>query len=191
METVYKILKILLIFTFSLGQLFSPKIAGGDFPPSEPVEPGDETKYVQIATLDEGFDTFQPVGFEDFAGYRYGPTMILNSDGSLDVWSASNGPGDFIDVVNYRRWSADFKKCTKEVTAVTPTPETYDCDPVPCACDPGVIKFGGRYYIGYSTNCTCVARSRTPEGPFLEKWAGDDAASRRMHPAEGRRRFPQ
>ena len=173
METFYQILKMILVPVFCIGQLFAPKITGGDFPPSGPVEPGDQTKYVQIEAPDEGFDTFQPVGFEEYAGYRYGPTMILNSDGSLDVWSASNGPGDFIDVVNYRRWSSDFKKCTKEVTAVTPTPGTYDFDPVPCACDPGVIKFGGWYYIGYSTNATCVARSRTPEGPFLEKWAGN------------------
>ncbi len=99
--------------------------------------------------------------------------MILNSDGSLDVWSASNGPGDFIDIVNYKRYSPDFKKSTKEVTALTPTAETYDCGEVPCACDPGVIKFGGWYYIGYSTIWTCVARSRNPQGPFIEKWTGD------------------
>ena len=173
MEKLFQILKMIFVLWFSLGQLFAPRITGGDFPPSEPVEPGDETKYVQIETVDEGFDVFQPVDFEDFAGYRYGQSMILNADGSLDVWSASNGPGDFIDVVNYKRYSADFKTSTKEVTAVTPTPGTYDYDPVPCACDPGVVKFGGWYYIGYSTSWTCVARSRNPEGPFLEKWAGD------------------
>ncbi len=173
MEKVYQILKMFFILVFSLEQLFAPKIAGGDFPPSDPVEPGDETKYVQISTVDEGFDTFRPTGFEEYAGYRYGPSMILNSDGSLDVWSASNGPGDYIDIVNYKRYSADFKTSTKEVTALTPTAGTYDCKEVPCACDPGVVKFGGWYYIGYSTNMTCVARSRNPEGPFTEKWTGD------------------
>ena len=173
MVTFYQIMKMMLVALFCVEQLFAPKIAGGDFPPSEAVESGDESKYVQISTVDEGFDTFRPVDFEGNAGYRYGPTMILNKNGSLDVWYASNGPGDFIDVVDYTRYSADFKKSTKEVTAVTPTPGTYDCDPVPCACDPGVIKFGGWYYIGYSTSWTCVARSRNPEGPFLEKWAGD------------------
>ena len=122
MEKLFQILKMIFVLWFSLGQLFAPRIAGGDFPPSEPVEPGDETKYVQIETVDEGFDVFQPVDFEDFAGYRYGQSIILNADGSLDVWSASNGPGDFIDVVNYKRYSADFKTSTKEVTAVTPTP---------------------------------------------------------------------
>ena len=173
MESFYQLLKTFLVLVFCIEQLFAPRIAGGDFPPSEPVESGDETKYVQITAPDEGFDVFQPVGFESYAGYRYGQTMILNTDGSLDVWSASNGPGDYIDVVNYKRYSADFKKSSKEVTAVTPTAESYDCGEVPCACDPGVIKFGGWYYIGYTTKWICVARSRTPEGPFTEKWTGD------------------
>ena len=164
---------MLLVFVFSLEQLFAPKIAGGDFSPSGPAVPGDESKYVQIDALDEGFDTFQPVHFESYAGYRYGPSMILNADGSLDVWSASNGPGDYVDVVNYKRWSADFKKSTMEVTALTPTAESYDCGEVPCACDPGVIKFGVWYYIGYTAKWICVARSRNPQGPFLEKRTGD------------------
>ena len=82
METFYQMMKMMLAFVFSLEQLFAPKIAGGDFAPSEPVEPGDETKYVQIGMVDEGFDIFQPVGIKEYGGYRYGPTMILNTDGS-------------------------------------------------------------------------------------------------------------
>ena len=173
METLYQILKMTLVLVFSLEQLFAPRIAGGDFPPSGQAIPGDETKYVQIDAPDEGFDIFRPVSFNGSGGYRYGPSMILNSDSSLDVWCASNGPGDFIDIVNYRRWTPDFKKCTKEVTALTPTAGSYDCGEVPCTCDPGVIKFGGWYYIGYTTKWICVARSRSPQGPFLEKWTGD------------------
>ncbi len=46
METFYQMMKMMLVFVFSLEQLFAPKIAGGDFAPSEPVKPGDETKYV-------------------------------------------------------------------------------------------------------------------------------------------------
>ncbi len=175
METFYQALKTLFVLVFGIGQLLSPKIAGGDFPPSEPVERGDETKYIRISADDEGFDIWQPV--KDRGGYCYGLSMILNSDGSLDVWSASQGPGDLIDLVNYKRWSKDFKTSTKEVTAVKPTAEGYDQI---WTCDPGTIKFGDYYYIGYTTttnnhgiqNVVCVARSKNPEGPFIEKWTG-------------------
>ena len=33
-------------------------------------------------------------------GYRYGPSMILNADGSIDIWCATDGPGDISDMVN-------------------------------------------------------------------------------------------
>ena len=176
METFLQALKMLFVFVFGIGLLFPTEIEGGDFPPSEPVEKGDETKYVRISADDEGFDIWRPV--KGRGGYRYGPSMILNSDGSLDVWSASTGPGDLIDLVNYSRWSKGFETRTKEVTAVKPTAEGYDRM---WTCDPGAIKFGGYYYIGYTTttdsrgikNDVCVARSRTPEGPFVEKWTGN------------------
>ena len=175
METLYQVLKMMLVLVFSIGQILSPKIAGGDFPLSESVELCDKSKYIQISAVDEGFDTWQPV--KDHGGYRYGPSMILNADGSLDVWSAANGPGDITDMVTYKRYSADLKKRTKEVVAVKPTSESYDGK---WTCDPGVIKFGGWYYIGYTTtvnpggvdNAVCVARSKDPQGPFTEKWTG-------------------
>lgn len=55
----------------------------------------------------------------------------------------------------YKRRPADFKKSTPEVTALTPTAGTYACDRAPSACDPGVIKFGGRYYprMGMKSFC--------------------------------------
>ena len=175
METIYQALKMIFVLVFIIGQLFSPEIAGGDFPPSEPVERGDETKYVQISADDEGFDTWQPV--RNRGGYRYGPSMILNADGSLDVWSASNGPGDLVDLVSYKRYAPDFQTSTKEVIALKPTAESFD---QMWTCDPGTVKFGDYYYIGYTTtanpdgiqNVVCVARSKNPEGPFIEKWTG-------------------
>ena len=102
--------------------------------------------------------------------------MILNADGSLDVWSAANGPGDIVDVVTYKRLSEGGAKSTGEVIALKPTADSYDWK---WTCDPGVIRFGGYYYIGYTTtldergvaNVVCVARGRTPTGPF-EKWTG-------------------
>ena len=175
METFYQALKMMFVLLFSVGQLFSPKIEGDDFPPSDPVEPGDSSQYIQISADDEGFDTWNPV--KDRGGYRYGPSMILNSNGSLDIWSASNGPGDMIDLVSYKRYSPDFKKSTKEVIALKPTAESYD---QMWTCDPGAVKFGDYYYIGYTTtvnpngiqNVVCVARSKNPQGPFIEKWTG-------------------
>ena len=65
MEKVYQILKMFFVFAFSLGQLFAPKPTGGDFPPGAPAAPGDQTKYLQIDTVDEGFDTFRPVRVND------------------------------------------------------------------------------------------------------------------------------
>ena len=175
MDVFYQIIKTVLVLLTGVVLLAAPRIAGGDFAPSAPVQPGDPAQYLQITADDAGFDTWQPV--RDHGGYRYGPSMILNADGSLDVWAASNGPGDLVDLVNYKRYSEDFKKCTREVTAVKPTAESYD---EKWTCDPGVVKFGGWYYIGYTTtavpagveNEVCVARSRNPEGPFTEKWTG-------------------
>lgn len=51
MESFYQLLKTILVLVFCIEQLSAPRIAGGDFPPSEPVESGDETKYVQIAAF--------------------------------------------------------------------------------------------------------------------------------------------
>jgi hypothetical protein len=176
MTTIFQILKTILTGIFLLSLIFQTKPAGGDFAPSQAAEPGDESKYIQISADDEGFDTWNPR--ELTGGYRYGPTMILNADGSLDVWSAASGPGDIVDLVSYKRLYDDCRKSTREVIAVKPTPASHD---QMWTCDPGVIKFGGYYYIGYTTtaddrgvdNDVCIARSKNPEGPFTEKWDGE------------------
>ena len=175
METVYQILKMFFVVFFLFGLTFASAPAGGDFVPAAPCEPGDPEKYLQISADGEGFDTWRPVNTK--GGYRYGPSMILNADGSLDVWSAANGPGDIVDVVTYKRLSEGGAKSTGEVIALKPTADSYDWK---WTCDPGVIRFGGYYYIGYTTtldergvaNVVCVARGRTPTGPF-EKWTGE------------------
>ena len=175
MKALYLVLKMLLIGISLLGIGFAPMTGGGDFEPASKVESGDPNYYLQIAAEDEGLDTWQPAKIT--GGYRYGPSMILNKDGSLDVWSASNGPGDIVDLVCYKRLYDGGRSATKEVVALKPTPESHDWK---WTCDPGVIKFGGYYYIGYTTtldergvdNDVCIARSKTPDGPFLEKWTG-------------------
>ncbi|MBR0112452.1 MAG: hypothetical protein IJM02_01785 [Clostridia bacterium] len=174
MEMFYRILKTLFTGLFLISLSFSEKPAGGDFPAGEVPGPGDEGKYLQIDAPDEGFDIWQPG--ERNGGYRYGPSMILNTDGSIDVWRAASGPGDIVDLIAYKRLYDGGKKGTNEVIAVKPTSESHDQK---WTCDPGVIKFGGYYYIGYTTtanpagvdNDVCVARSKNPEGPY-EKWTG-------------------
>ena len=176
MKVLMTVLKTLFASLYLIAALFETAPAGGDFPPSGTAEPGDETKYLQIAADDEGFDVFRPV--KNMGGYRYGPSMILNADGSLDAWYAANGPGDIVDVVTYKRLYDGGKKSTREVIALKPSAESYD---QMWTCDPGVIKFGDYYYIGYTTtvnpdgvdNDVCVARSRDPQGPFEEKWDGE------------------
>ena len=41
MATFWQIVKMLLVWIFSIQQLFAPSPAGGDFDPSGPAEPGD------------------------------------------------------------------------------------------------------------------------------------------------------
>ena len=105
METLHIVFRVLLSALSLLGLGFTP-MHGGDFPPSEPVESGDPSAFIQIDSLDEGIDTWNPT---EAGGYRYGPSMILNADGSLDVWSASNGPGDLVDI-----------ECVEDVFVVDP-----------------------------------------------------------------------
>ncbi len=175
MDKLYIVIKLLLVSLSVLSIGFAPMSEGGDLTGDEAPPPGDPDVYVQIAAKDEGTDTWRPS--ITHGGYRYGPSMILNADGSLDVWSASTGPGDLIDLVSYKRLYDGGKSRTKETIALKPTPESLD---QMWTCDPGVIKFGGYYYIGYTTtkdargtdNDVCVARSKSPDGPFLEKWTG-------------------
>ena len=179
METFFLIIKTLFVFLviLGLGNIgFEPMSGGGDFAPSEKVQPGNPDEYLRIEAVDTGIDTFNPDKL--LGGYRYGPSMILNKDGSIDLWSAANGPGDITDMVTYTRLFNEGAKRTKEVVALKPTSETEDAK---WTCDPGVIKFGGYYYIGYTStidgrgtdNSVYIARSKNPEGPFTEKWTGN------------------
>ena len=176
MDKLLAVIKTLLVIFSLLGTGFASMSVGGDLTGEKAPAAGSPDVYVQIAAKDEGVDIWQPG--KTHGGYRYGPSMILNADGSLDVWSAANGLGDIIDLVSYKRFYNGGTSCTKEIIALKPTPETLDQR---WTCDPGVIKFGDYYYIGYTTtadtrgtdNDVCVARSKSPDGPFLEKWTGE------------------
>ena len=173
MNTLYLVLKTLLVGLYAVLAAFSPIVGGGDFEPSALVEPGDPSKYIQADAVDTGVEIYTP---REQGGYHYGPSMILNTDGSLDVWCATDGPGDVSDFVGYFRLYDGGKRRSIEKTVFEPTGGGWDNL---STCDPGVIKFGGYYYVGYTTtldkrgvdNDICVARSKTPDGPY-EKWTG-------------------
>jgi len=112
-------------------------------------------------------------------GYRYGPSMIINEDGTIDCWLASNsGVNGEIDWGKYRKSYDNGFTWTQDTGSVRPTPASEDWN---WSCDPGVIKIGDYYYAAYTTilwhdgvdNNTFIARSKTPEGAFVEKWCGD------------------
>jgi hypothetical protein len=130
--------------------------------------------YIHADAVDAGTEIYAPRA--EGGGYRYGPSMILNTDGSLDVWCATDGPGDIWDMISHTRFYDGGKCSSAEKLVIKPTGGGYDDY---STCDPGVIKFGGYYYVGYTTtldergidNDICVARSKSPNGPF-EKWTG-------------------
>lgn len=130
----------------------------------------DSSKYMH-ALAEEGIDIYITG-----AGYRYGPTIFVNADGSIDAWFASPGGNNQWDWVFYRTSKDGGVTWSKEKVVLQPTPDSMDYYSV---CDPGVIKIGEYYYMGYTStiyeagicNNVFVARSKNPDGPY-EKWNG-------------------
>ena len=136
----------------------------------------DSSKYIKIHAVDEGKDIYAPSEGEDF-GYRYGPTILINADGSIDAYFAAPGAVGEWDWIMYRHSPDGGETWTDEKAVLKPTPDSpdfYSC------CDPGVVKVGEYYYLGYTSttneagvdNNVFVARSENPDGPF-EKWNGN------------------
>ena len=129
------------------------------------------TSYV-FETAGEGQLIYSP---GKYGGYRYGPSIIRNEDGSLDVWFASPGKSGEWDYIRYRH-SDDGISWDEEEIVLKPTSGASDHYSV---CDPGVVYFNGYYYLGYTStthsdgteNEVYVARSKNPEGPY-QKWNG-------------------
>lgn len=121
-----------------------------------------------------GWTIWQPTGEEHYR-YRYGPTIIINPDKSIDMWASSN-PADKggWDAIRHRRSTDGGRTWGDESVAFQPTPGSNDAL---STCDPGVIKIGEYYYIGYTStinatsNDVYVARSKSASGGF-EKWNG-------------------
>jgi hypothetical protein len=111
------------------------------------------------------------------ADYRYGPSIILDGNGGVDLWSTKTGNGAGIwDYIEYRKSLNGGKTWSNISVALSPT--TNGQDRKSCA-DPGVVYFGGYYYLGYtstinddgSKNNIFVARSSSAGGPW-SKWNG-------------------
>lgn len=131
---------------------------------------------------DTGFDVYCPV--KGSWGYRYAPSIMYYPDGTMDAWFATPGTLGEWDMFTYKHSDDGGKTWSQEKVVLQPTPDSMDHYSV---CDPGVIYFGGYYYIGYTStivstngginNNVFVARSRRPDGPYLkwngEGWGGD------------------
>ncbi|MBQ7160210.1 MAG: InlB B-repeat-containing protein [Clostridia bacterium] len=135
--------------------------------------------YIDAAVVSSGCDIYTPVNSTNFR-YQYGASAIVNPDGSIDVWASSHGTSAVglrvLDYISYFRSEDGGATWSDRKIVLSPTAVSMDHHSV---CDPGVIRFGGYYYLGYTStldhggfaNNVFVARSRTPDGPF-EKWNG-------------------
>lgn len=129
--------------------------------------------YLTMQLQDDGYDIYVPSS----NGYRYGPSIIYYDDGTMDAWFASNGNNKEWDWITYRHF--DGNDWLDEEIVLKPTKKSLDKY---STCDPGVIYFGGYYYIGYTStinatnggveNNVFVARSEKPNGKY-EKWNGE------------------
>lgn len=127
-----------------------------------------------------GWVIFDP-SKETPGAYRYGPSIILNDDGSIDAWFSSpggqgaDGTAEW-DWIRYKRSTDGGRTWTPEQIVARPSPGSRDRISL---CDPGVIRFGGFYYLGVTAvdneagmcNEVFVSRSTAPAGPY-EKWNG-------------------
>lgn len=137
----------------------------------------DPNKHINVTIeADTGYDIYQLPSILN-SGYRYGASIIVNEDGTMDAWFAMTGSGQAQwDWISYKHSPDGGNTWTEEKCVLQPTPDSYDHY---SCCDPGVIYFNGYYYIGYTStvnanmcdNCIFVARSENPDGPF-EKWNG-------------------
>lgn len=147
-----------------------------EFTDQLPIVQGNPNVHVTMKVENEGYDIFAP--FTGNGGYRYGPSIMYYPDGSIDAWFATPGTTGEWDWFTYKHSDDGGKTWSQEKVVLQPTGNSYDHYSV---CDPGVIFFGGYYYIGYTStivstngginNNIFVARSKNPDGPY-EKWNG-------------------
>lgn len=100
------------------------------------------------------------------------------TDGQFRSRITSGGSGKYYwDKITWRHSADGGKTWTEEADALLPSDGKRDAFSV---CDPGVAKWGGYYYIAYTSteepngydNDLYIARGLSPTGPW-EKWSGD------------------
>ena len=114
--------------------------------------------------------------YPDDGNYHYGPSIIMESANNIHMWTCSKSTGIGWDVLRYRHSVDGGRSWTADVIALAPSANSLD---QLSTCDPGVIKIGNYFYIGYTSttndkgtqNSVFVARSLYPNGPF-DKWNG-------------------
>ena len=138
-----------------------------------------EGTVADMAITGTGYEIYkQP---KNGGGYRYGCTYLYNEDNSVDAYFACvgivNDKMEEWDWIAYRHSPDGGTTWDPERIVLTPTQGAQDHYSV---CDPGVVQFGGYYYLAYTStvnadgkdNNIFVARSKNPDGPF-EKWNGN------------------
>ncbi len=135
-------------------------------------------KHLKLKVTDPGYDICS-LSFWQRHDYRYGPSIMLHEDGSMDVWLSS--PGDSkneYDYIMYKHSDDGGQTWTEDKAVLYPTPDSMDRLSV---CDPDVFYYDGYYYMGYTStiseeftgfsNSIFLARAKEPDGPY-EKWNG-------------------
>ena len=92
------------------------------------------------------------------------------------MWTCSPGAGGAWDYVRYRKSTDGGHTWSADTNAIVPTAGSRDAF---SSCDPGAIRFGGHWYVGYTStedsrgtnNQLYLARATAPGGPY-EKWNG-------------------
>ncbi len=117
-------------------------------------------------------------GWQVYPGgsYHYGPSILIDTDQSIHMWTCSPGTGGAWDYVRYHHSADGGHTWTPDVVALQPTAGSADAY---STCDPGAVKVGPYFYVGYTSttnsagtdNDVFVARSTSPSGPF-DKWNG-------------------
>ncbi len=165
---------VMRVFIAFLTVLFIPASA----PLSVSAETKDQDRHIGLSVTDPGYDVFRPVDSPHF-DYRYGPSMILNDDGSIDAYFSAPGDGQKeYDWISYRHSDDNGATWSEDKMILSSDPGSRDSVSV---CDPDVFYYAGYYYLGYTStldhenkglaNSVFLARSRYPDGPF-SKWDG-------------------